>query len=61
MGWADAGRNIRLHSARNDCGEVCEQGLAGEERMITILGALVSFWLFNYEHRYRAKFKEKNG
>jgi len=28
--------------------------------MITILGAWISFWLFNYEHRYRAKLKEKN-
>jgi len=28
--------------------------------MITILGAWMSFWFFNYEHRYRAKFKEKN-
>ena len=28
--------------------------------MITIFGAWVSFWLFNYEHRYRAKLKEKN-
>jgi len=28
--------------------------------MITILGAWMGFWLFNYEHRYRAKFKEKN-
>ena len=28
--------------------------------MITILGALMSFWFFNYEHRVRVKRKEKN-
>jgi hypothetical protein len=28
--------------------------------MITILGAWMSFWFFNYESRYRAKLKEKN-
>jgi hypothetical protein len=28
--------------------------------MITIFGVWVSFWFFNYEHRYRAKLKEKN-
>jgi hypothetical protein len=28
--------------------------------MITILGAWVSFWFFNYEHRVRDKRKEKN-
>ena len=33
----------------------------GEERMITIFGVWVSFWMFNYEIRRHAKAKEKNG
>jgi len=28
--------------------------------MITILGAWMSFWFFNYEYRVRDKQKEKN-
>jgi len=28
--------------------------------MITIFGAWMSFWFFNYEHRVRDKFKGKN-
>lgn len=29
--------------------------------MITIFGVWVSFWMFNYEIRRRAKSEEKNG